>query len=165
MGEINLYAGDVPYVYFKVNNVDLYIPFKHTIEFFTKSIDHTHWTFENLDPDEFTPEMTFVRDWEFIIALDRAYKHGTMLCSLNETIHGDCFSVHTNKNYHNFLGHAHVSMKIIENQKILLDSAEKMFEELRQHYPERFIIQTNKVIRPEGRICQYTMNCLKYNHA
>jgi len=162
---IHIYDADVPYLELNVKNLELYVPFKHTLEFYTKSRDYPHWTFEDLDPKEFTSDMTFVRDWEFIIALDRSYNHGTMLCSLNRTIHGNRFSVHTKKNYHFSQGTAEINIRNDGIQYNLLHDADSIIENLRQRYPERFTIQTNKMIKPEGRISEYTMNCLKYTHS
>lgn len=86
--QINLYGGDVPYIGLIVYGMHCYVPFRHTLEFFTKSSKHDMWTFDGLDEEEFTPNLRKINDWDFIISLDRLYNHRTMICCMTETIHG-----------------------------------------------------------------------------
>ena len=97
--QIELYSADVPYIGMRVNDVQFFVPFRHTLELFTKSPDYDMWSFDGMDEEEFTPDMRKINDWDFIISLDRKYNHGTMICCMNETIHGNRFSVHSKKDY------------------------------------------------------------------
>ena len=164
--QIHLYAGDVPYVALCVNDMQSYIPFRHTLHFYTKNESNNYWTFEGIDEDEFTEEMRFVREWEWILVFDQNYAHKTMVCCNSETVHGNRFSIHSLKNYrlHNNL-HLDVSTPINENTANgLLKSIRDEMCTIQEHWRER--VQTNTVsnIQPMGRVCVYTMNCTEYRH-
>ena len=163
--QIELYGADVPYLGLYVEGVQSFIPFRHTLEFFTKAFGHDTWSFDGMDEDEFTPEMRAINDWEWIIALDRAYNHGTMICCMNQTIHGNRFSIHSKKNYRieNNL-QLDVSIGIGENGPVHFDAVSKEIERMQEVFPERFVRIHEVAIKPEGRVSVYTMQCLKYTH-
>lgn len=148
-----------------LNNLQSFIPFRHTFELFTKSPDFDVWTFDDIDYNEFTLEMRTIKDWEWIISLDREYNHGTMICCMSETIHGNRFSIHSKKNYkiHNNL-HLDISMNIEQNGYELLNDVQNKINTIENRFPERFSVKQNVEIKPERRVCIYTMNCLKYTH-
>lgn len=166
--QIELYAADVPYVGLGVEGLLTFVPFRHTFEFFTKSPDHDVWSFDDMDEDEFTPEMRRVNEWEWILALDRAYKHGTMISCANETIHGNRFSIHSKKNYRGggFRNNLHfnVSTDVGENGPRYFELMSDTVRHVAERFPDRCTRQTNVNIVPDGRVCVYTMNCLKYTH-
>ena len=149
--QIDLNSGDTPYVGFFINDVQSFIPFRHTLEFFTKSPDHDLWYFEDMDEEEFTTDMRKINDWEFIIALDRLYKHGTMICCANETIHGNRFSIHSKKNYHIPTNiHLGISFDIGQNGPTIFENIRNAVHEIENFFPNRFVISKNISIRPEG---------------
>lgn len=163
--QIDLYSADVPYLGLFVENIQSFVPFRHTLEFFTKSPDHDMWFFDDMDEEEFTPAIRNIREWEWIIALDRSYNHGTMICCSNETIHGNRFSIHSKKNYrirNNLL--LDISIDIGNNGPVYLENISSTLRQIEEIFPERFSRQKNVVIKPEGRVSIYTMNCLKYTH-
>tara|TARA_A100001015_G_C15032506_1_gene734127 strand:+ start:2049 stop:2549 length:501 start_codon:yes stop_codon:yes gene_type:complete len=163
--QIELYSGDVPYIGLNVHGVQCFIPFRHTLEFFTKSPDHDMWNFDGMDQEEFTQDMRKINDWNFILSLDRKYNHGTMICCLNETIHGNRFSIHSKKDFRlrNNL-HLDFSLNIADDGKELQQEVYNSIQELLSLYPLRCTIHENMNIKPEGRVCVYPMNCLKYKH-
>lgn len=163
--QVELYSADVPYVGLKIQNVQSFIPFRHTLEFFTKSCDYDMWFFDDMDEDEFTPAMRKINEWEWIIALDRSYNHGTMICCMNETIHGNLFSIHSKKNYRirNNL-QLDISIDIGNNGPHYFEEISSTLRQIEEILPERFSRQKNVAINPEGRLSIYTMNCLKYTH-
>ena len=163
--QVNLYSGYVPYLGFWVNSVQTFVPFRHTLELFTKSPDYDMWYFDGMDEEEFTEEMRKIRDCDFIIALDRNYKHGTMITCMSETIHGNRFSIHSKKNYRieNNI-RLDVSFDISDKGPDIYDSVMTELNAIQLDFPQRFSTQTNVPIRPEGRVCIYTMNCLTYKH-
>lgn len=163
--EINLYGGDVPYIGLIVHGLQCFVPFRHTLELFTKSSEHDMWTFDGLDEDEFTPNMRKINDWDLIISLDRLYNHRTMICCMNETIHGNRFSIHSTKNYrtpHNI--DLDISLNIGDDGPEVYQQVSNSILDLQMTFPERFTTQRNVDIRPEGRVSVYTMDCLKYTH-
>lgn len=161
--QIDLFSGYVPYISIDIKGVQMFIPFRHTMEFFTKSENHHMWSFEDMDEDEFTPELRKINEWDFIIALDRNYQHGTMITCMNETIHGNRFSIHSKKNYHvpNTID-LNISMNIGEDGPNIFENVQESILELQSLFPERFTTKQNVEIRPEGRVSMYTMNCIKY---
>lgn len=166
MLQIELFSADLPYIGLTIKNVQTFIPFRHTLEFFTKSHDHDTWSFESMDEDEFPAEIRKINDWDWIIVLDRMYNHGTMICCTNETIHGNRFSIHSKKNYRvrNNI-HLDVSLNIGESGPEIFDSINESIKGLHEALPHCFHTVQNVQIRPEGRVCMYVMNCLKYSHA
>ncbi len=164
--QIELFGADVPYIGLTIKDIETFIPFRHTLEFFTKSHDHDTWNFDSMDEDEFPREIRKINDWDWIIALDRMYNHGTMICCTNETIHGNRFSIHSKKNYRvrNNI-HLDFSVNIGDSGPEIFDSVNKSIEEVKEIIPQCFSTIENVPIRPEGRVCIYVMNCLKYNHA
>lgn len=163
--QIDLYSGHVPYIGLSVHGVQLFVPFRHTLEFFSKSPDHHMWSFDDMDEEEFTPEMRKINDWDLILALDRSYNHGTMICCMNETIHGNRFSIHSKKDYRirNHLD-LDISLNIGDDGPELFQQVHTSMLRLQEMYPLRCITQSNVYIKPEGRVCVYPMNCLKYTH-
>ena len=163
--QIELYGGDVPYIGLHVHGVQLFIPFRHTLEFFTKSPDHDMWSFDEMDEQEFTPDMRKINDWDFIVSLDRKYNHGTMICCMNETIHGNRFSIHSKKDYRirNNID-IDISLNIGDDGPDLCREINDSIIRLQAMFPIRFTTQRNVHIKPEGRVSVYTMNCLKYTH-
>ena len=163
--QLELYSGDVPYFGFYVQRMQSFVPFRHTFEFFTKSPKHDRWSFDEMDEDEFTDSMRFINDWEWIIALDRTYNHGTMICCQNEPIHGNRFSIHSKKNYRiNNNLQLDVSIDIGENGPVYLHEIKTVIDHIRGIFPQRFVHLDEVVIQPEGRVSKYTMQCLKYTH-
>ena len=163
--QIELYGADVPYLGLYLEGTRSFVPFRHTLEFFTKCPGHDTWSFDGMDEDEFTPEMRAINDWEWIIALDRAYAHGTMICCLNQTIHGNRFSIHSKKNYRieNSM-QLDVSIGIGETGPVHFDAISKEIERMQEVFPQRFVRLHEVAIQPEGRVSVYTMQCLKYTH-
>ena len=164
--QINLYGGDVPYLGLNTHGVQCFVPFRHTLEFFTKSPDHDMWSFDDMDEEEFTPEMRKIKDWEFIIYLDRSYNHGTMICCMNQTVHGNRFSVHSKKNYRVQANiDIDISLDIGDNGIELFENVQNSVLRLQEMYPERCTNHTNVNIQPAGRISVYTMHQMKYSHS
>lgn len=161
---IELYAGHTPYIDIEIKDVVCFIPFKHTLEFFTKSPDHNTWCFDDMDEEEFTPEMRKINEWDWILKLDGAYNHGTMICCTTETIHGNRFSIHAKKNYHTYQNGIEVSVNIGQSGPILYGEMSNAIREIEEIFPRRVTTSENIEIRPEGRVSIYTMNCLKYVH-
>ena len=149
----------------RVNDVQFFVPFRHTLELFTKSPDYDMWSFDGMDEEEFTPDMRKINDWDFIISLDRKYNHGTMICCMNETIHGNRFSVHSKKDYRilNNLD-IDISLNIGDGGTELHREVYDSIQSLQYRYPLNFTIAQNVNIKPQGRVSVYTMNCLKYTH-
>ena len=164
--QVELYAGDAPYVGLQVGGMQTFVPFRHTLELYTKSPDHDMWSFEDMDEDEFTPAMRQINDWDWILALDRQYKHGTMIRCINETCHGNRFSIHSKKNYRNIDCNLDldVSIDIGETGPTHFREVSAALNRIQDVFPDRFIRTENVPIRPEGRVSVYTMNCLKYTH-
>ena len=52
-----------------------------------------------------------------------------------------------------------------ESNEEQVKSITKSIEEVKESIPHCFSTIENVPIRPEGRVCIYVMNCLKYNHA
>ena len=163
--QINLYGGDVPYIGLRVHSVQMFIPFRHTLEFFTKSPDYDMWSFDEMDEEEFTPDMRKINDWDFILSLDRTCNHGTMISCTNETIHGNRFSIHSKKDYRirNNIN-LDISLNIGDDGPDIYQEVNDSILRLQAIYPVRYTNWENVNIRPEGRVCVYTMNCLKYTH-
>jgi len=159
--QIELYSGDVPYIGLRVHGVQMFIPFRHTLEFFTKSPDHNMWSFHEMDEEEFTPDMRKINNWDFILSLDRTYNHGTMICCMN-----DRFSIHSKKDYriHNNIN-LDISLNIGENGPELCQEFHDSIISLQEMFPQRCTTHKNVNINPEGRICVYIMNCFKYTHS
>ncbi len=163
--QIELYAGYVPYIGLNVCSLQCFIPFRHSLEFFKKSPDHDMWSFEDMDEEEFTPEMRKIHDWTYILALDRSYNHGTMISCMNETIHGNRFSIHSKKDYrvlHSM--NLDISFEIMDKGPELFETVNNCMLELKEMYPKRCTTHNNILIKPESRVSLYTMNCLKYTH-
>lgn len=161
--QIDLFSGYVPYISIDIKGVQMFIPFRHTIEFFTKSETHHMWNFEDMDEDEFPLELRKINEWDFILALDRSYQHGTMITCRNETIHGNRFSVYSKKNYHvtNTID-LNISINIGEDGPNIFENIQRSILELQSHYPQHFTANENVQIRPEGSVSVYTMNSIKY---
>lgn len=164
--QIELYSGDVPYIVLNVYGVQSFIPFRHTLELFTKSPDFDMWSFDGMDEEEFTPDMRKINDWDLILALDRTYNHGTMICCTNETVHGNRFSIHSKKDYRiqNNLD-LDISLDIKDDGPDIFQQICESVVHLQEWFPQRVTTQQNVHIQPEGRVCVYTMNCLKYTHS
>mgnify|MGYP001212816169 CR=1 FL=1 len=147
--------------------MQVFVPFRHTMDFYTKSDDHDHWSFDDMDEEEFTPEMRRIRSWEWIIVLDRAYVHGTIICCCNQTIHGDRLSVHALKPYRNIRNGLHLNTSICVTETLaqeLHHDAVEMMQQLKEAYWHRITNSSNKFINPHGTVCNYVMNCITYNH-
>lgn len=164
--QINLYGGDVPYVGLFIHGMQCFVPFRHTLEFFTKSPDHDMWSFDEMDEEEFTVDMRKINDWDFILSLDRTWNHGTMICCMNETIHGNRFSIHSKKDYRirNNID-LDISLNIGDDGPKFCQEINDSMTRLQTDFPLRCTTLKNVRIRPEGRVCVYTMNCLKYTHS
>lgn len=161
---IYLYAGHTPYVDFNVKDVQLFIPFKHTIEFFEKHSDFDQWTIDDGDYDGFTDDHRTIRPWEWTIMLDRGYKHMTSISCANECVHGNKLSIHTYKGYRNNDGHTEMSINIHEDGPLLFERAKCMVDEVRLQFPERFRDIEYEAVRMNGRVCIYHVRGCKYNH-
>lgn len=163
---IELNSADVPYIYLPIKNLETFIPFRHTLEFFTKSDEHDMWSFEDMDENEFTHEMRKIHDWNFILALDRAYNHGTMICCMDETLHGKRLSIHSQKNYRiNNSMNLEYSLKLSDEEgPTIFKEVESCILELQSSFPLRINNFSNVSIRPEGKVCVYTMNSIRYTH-
>ena len=161
--QIDLHTGDVPYLALNIQTLELFVPFRHTLQLFTKSPEHHRWSF---DGDVFSSEDRRIRDWEWILALDRSYKHGSMIRCMNETIHGNRVTLHCSKHYrlpvHCQLD---VSMDIGETGPRYFEEVTHMVDALETQFPERVVREDNVDVVPDGRVSLYTMNCLTYTHA
>lgn len=119
-----------------------------------------------MDEEEFTPEMRRIRDWEWILQLDPSYKHGTMIACLNETVHGNRFSIVTCKTYRNITrARMESSIRVSEEQakKLFDDIVEKILL-MQARWPLRVSSNECVEIRPKGRVCVYVMDRITYNH-
>jgi hypothetical protein len=163
---IDLYSGETPLIYITLDDTDFFIPFKHGFKFYTKG-SSTHWGFEGMDEQEFTPEMTEIKDWNWILLLDDGYKHATMISSLGETIHGNRLTIHTNKHYNNeFRSHAfETSVKLNDNMDYLYNQASEMVRRIQNFYPGRIRHTQNVSIIPYHRVSEYSLNCVEYVHS
>ena len=165
---VDLYGSDTPIIYIKLNDTDFYIPFKHGFKFYTKGTE-THWGLEGLDEEEFTKEMREIKDWNWILVLDGDYQHATMLSSLQETIHGNRFTISTRKHYknnHTFRSqNFEISVKLHNNQDELYNQAFEMVRQIRNFYPGRIKLSENINIIPFHSVSEYILNCIEYVHS
>jgi len=165
---VDLYSGETPYLYITLNDIYFYIPFKHGFKFYTKGSE-THWSFEGIDEGEFTKEMRVIQDWNWILLLDGDYKHATMISSLDETIHGNRFTICTKKHYktdNTFNAPKfETSIKLHNKPHELYNQASEMVQNLQNWYPGRIKNSENVVIKPFHRVTEYSLNCIEYVHS
>jgi hypothetical protein len=167
MIQISLYQSHVPYLSMNIDKINIFLPFRHTLELFTKSLNPEFelWSFDGMDENEFPSELRVINDWEFVLALDREYNHGTMICCMNELIHGNILSIKNKKNYRPYNTELmNISVQINNNGPKLLSDINKQLKNIKDNFPNRCTDYENVQIQPEGRIPIYTMNCAKYKH-
>lgn len=164
--DVDLFSGDSPYVSLFINGMQSFIPFRHQMELYVKSPRHDMWSFQDMDEDEFTPDMRLIRDWEWMLVLDGNHKHGTIICSNSETIHGNRFSIHALKNYRTRTNlHLDVSFPIgDEDAREVRVKVWNMMDKICNEYRRSVVTISDKKIQPLGRVCEYVMDCRRYKH-
>ena len=167
--DVDLYAGYYPYVSVCVNGMQSFIPFRHTMELYTKSDRHDMWSFDDMDEDEFTPEMRRIREWEWILLLDGNYRHGTMICCNSETIHGSRLSIHSLKDYRgntNNALHLDISIPLVDDKskEELRHNVWEIMNKIERDYNRPVTTIACQNMKPWGRVCEYVMDCRRYTH-
>ena len=166
MVDVSLYDGDTPYVSI-MSQLHMFVPFRHTLALYTKSDSCDHWTFDDIDTDEFPLDERRIRDWEWILVLDKDYGHGTMITCCYETIHGNRLSIRSGKNYRNARASIDLDVSIDiseEAARQLHADVVQMVEMVRARWTQHVRNENDVVVIPRGRVCQYTMNGVIYRH-
>jgi hypothetical protein len=131
--DVDLWAGDLPYISIFVQGIESYVPFQHTLELYTRNEKHPLWYSD--DYDNFSIENRTIQNWEWILVLDGAYKHKTMISSLSESIHGNRFSICSLKNYkRNTNQHVQLSMNADDCKEELFTQVCQMFDKISNDY-------------------------------
>lgn len=161
--DIDLWAGDLPYVSIFVRDMESFIPFRHTLELYTRNDEHLLW-YSDYD-DEFTVENRTIKDWEWILVLDGTYKHKTIIYSLSESIHGNRFSIRSLKHYKIHTNQdVQISMNVDDCKEELFTQVCRMFDKISNDYRQTEHILNERTIQPIGKVCKYVMNCRLYKH-
>lgn len=164
--DAHLYAADTPYVDLYAHGMHICAPFRHTLRLHTPQPD-AHWTFEGLDPDEFPPDETRVRPWEWILDLDEGYGHRTMLSCLHSTLHGTRLRVHAPKNYRGTHRSVNLDLSLGLDDKQAAAVHEEvlgMLERLEALFPTRVTHEDATSVRPLGVVCVYPTQATTYRH-
>lgn len=157
---LDLYSGDVPYVYICTGGTTLFVPFKHTLEIFWKSPGFDVWTVDDDDYEGFDADMRTVREWECFLLCDRGYQHGTAISCCHETIHGDRLRVRSEKNMKGHRPYLEMDVELApeEGPHIQADLVQ-----MADAFPESERTR-NMRVRAPGRVCVYTMDGMRYSH-
>jgi len=164
MVSIDLYGGRTPI--FSLNHEGNYIfcPFRHSIKFYSKSNDHSHWSFETMDKDEFPESSRVIESWNWIVELDSGYTHSTCIYFLNSVLHGPRIRTLTRKPYRNIDAFSENSLSVNTNHEKFITDIQKEMDEI-EYFTHGRIHKTNNVkVSPPGLVSEYIMNCIEYKH-
>ena len=165
--DAHLYSGETPYVDVYVDGVHASAPFRHTLRLYTPDAVDAHWTFDGLDPDEFPPDATLVRPWEWVLDLDSDYGHRTMISCLHSALHGTRLRVHAPKDYRRTHDNATLEVSTALDPSRASAACEEvvaMFQRLEALFPARVTHAEREIVRPLGAVCEYPMHASTYKH-
>jgi hypothetical protein len=163
----DLYSGETPTVDLHIDRTDMFLPFRHRAELYTRNESHPFWSFEDMDDAEFPPDARRVHASDWILRLDPEYTHGTTIRCTHGGIHGLNLTVHTTKQYRGFRRPARLQFvhTVRQDEADALHAA--LVEEMalmEARWPARVTQAAEAQINPEGIVSEYVMRRCSYRH-
>lgn len=164
----DLCSGATPTVDVTLQGTQMFIPFRHRADLYTRSESHPFWSFDDMDEDEFPPDARRVHASDWILCLDPGYAHGTTIRCTHGGVHGLNMTIHTKKGYRG-MRRSHYLQAFFPVTQASADALHKSvvgdMELIESRWPMCVSREAEARIIPAGIVSEYVMRRCTYSHA